>query len=142
MDGTLLDLRFDNHFWKEYVPLKYAEKTGFPIEYAKSQLAPRFKSKEGTLDWYCLDYWSTELELDIVGLKSELAQMIAVLPHAYEFLQKIHSSPQRVLLVTNAHRDSLDLKMEITGLLSFFDDVISSHDFKVPKETPRILGET
>lgn len=22
MDGTLLDLNFDNHFWKEFVPLK------------------------------------------------------------------------------------------------------------------------
>ena len=27
MDGTILDLHFDNYFWKEYVPQKYAEKT-------------------------------------------------------------------------------------------------------------------
>jgi len=136
MDGTLLDLRFDNHFWKEYVPLKYAERQGLPVDEAKEQLVPIFKSKEGTLDWYCLDYWSNELELDIVGLKSELAEMIAVLPHVSEFLEKIQSSPQRVLLVTNAHRGSLDLKMEKTGLLSFFDEVVSSHDYKLPKEHP------
>ena len=91
MDGTLLDLRFDNHFWKEYVPLKYAERQGLPVDEAKEQLVPIFKSKEGTLDWYCLDYWSNELELDIVGLKSELAEMIAVLPHVSEFLEKIQS---------------------------------------------------
>ena len=100
MDGTLLDLRFDNHFWKEYVPLKFAEKEGLSIEHAKAHLMPRFKSKEGTLDWYCLDYWSKELALDIVGLKLELAELIAVLPHVSEFLEKIKRSSQRVVLVT------------------------------------------
>jgi 5'-nucleotidase len=134
MDGTLLDLRFDNHFWKEFVPLKFAEKEGLSVEHAKAHLIPRFKSKEGTLDWYCLDYWSDSLQLDIAGLKAELAELIAVLPHVNEFLEKIKQSPQRVLLVTNAHRDSLDLKMEKTGLQPFFDGLVSSHDFGLPKE--------
>lgn len=134
MDGTLLDLRFDNHFWKEFVPLKFAEKQGWSVEVAKAHLVPRFKSIEGTLDWYCLDYWSENLQLDIVALKAELADLIAVLPHANEFLEKIQRSSQRVLLVTNAHRDSLDLKMEKTGLQPFFDALVSSHDFGVPKE--------
>ncbi len=134
MDGTLLDLRFDNHFWKEFVPLKFAEKEGLSVDDAKTHLIPRFKSKEGTLDWYCLDFWSDNLQLDIAGLKAELAELIAVLPHVSEFLEKIKHSPQRVLLVTNAHRDSLDLKMEKTGLLPFFDGLVSSHDFGLPKE--------
>jgi 5'-nucleotidase len=134
MDGTLLDLRFDNHFWKEFVPLKFAEKEGLSVEHAKAHLIPRFKSKEGSLDWYCLDFWSENLQLDIAGLKAELAELIAVLPHVSEFLEKIKQSPQRVLLVTNAHRDSLELKMEKTGLQPFFDDLVSSHDFGLPKE--------
>ncbi|MEQ1740120.1 MAG: GMP/IMP nucleotidase [Methyloglobulus sp.] len=134
MDGTLLDLRFDNHFWKEFVPLKFAEKEGLSVEHAKAQLIPRFKSKEGTLDWYCLDYWSDNLQLDIAGLKAELAELIAILPHVNEFLEKIKQSSQRVLLVTNAHRDSLELKMEKTGLQPFFDGLVSSHDFGLPKE--------
>ena len=25
MDGTLLDLHFDNHFWQTFVPLRYAQ---------------------------------------------------------------------------------------------------------------------
>ena len=25
MDGTLLDLHFDNHFWQTHVPRRYAE---------------------------------------------------------------------------------------------------------------------
>jgi HAD superfamily hydrolase (TIGR01509 family) len=134
MDGTLLDLHFDNHFWKEFVPLKFSEKHGLSVTTAKQQLEPRFKSMEGKLEWYCLDFWSDNLQLDIVGLKVELSSLIALLPHVREFLEKIHLSPQKVLLVTNAHRSSLGLKMEKTCLQTFFDGIISSHDIGVPKE--------
>ncbi len=134
MDGTLLDLNFDNHFWKEFVPLKFAEKQGLPIAVAKQQLEPRFKSMEGQLEWYCLDYWSEVLALDIAGLKAEISGLIAVLPHVAEFLEKIHRSPKKVYLVTNAHRGSLGLKMEKTCLQSFFDGIISAHDLGFPKE--------
>ncbi|HEY8036048.1 MAG TPA: GMP/IMP nucleotidase [Methylobacter sp.] len=134
MDGTLLDLNFDNHFWKEFVPLKFAEKQGLSIDAAKLQLEPRFKSMEGKLEWYCLDYWSDALALDIAGLKAEISGLISVLPHVTEFLEKVHRSPKKVYLVTNAHRDSLGLKMEKTCLQGFFDGIISSHDLGFPKE--------
>lgn len=134
MDGTLLDLNFDNHFWKEFVPLKFAQEKGISVVAAKQQLEPQFKSMEGKLEWYCLDYWSNVLQLDIAGLKAEISGLISVLPHVTEFLEKLQQSPQKVLLVTNAHRDSLDLKMEKTCLHQFFDGIISSHDFGVPKE--------
>jgi putative hydrolase of the HAD superfamily len=134
MDGTLLDLNFDNHFWKEFVPLKFARLKGISIDLAKQALEPRFKSMEGSLEWYCLDYWSNALELDIAGLKAEISGLIAVLPHVTEFLEKLQQSSQRVVLVTNAHRDSLGLKMEKTCLQPFFDEIISSHDLGFPKE--------
>ena len=134
MDGTLLDLNFDNHFWKEFVPLKYAQQKALTVDSAKQALEPQFKSMEGTLEWYCLDYWSEVLQLDIAGLKAEISGLIAVLPHVTEFLEKLQQSSQRVLLVTNAHRDSLGLKMGKTCLQPFFDGIISSHDLGFPKE--------
>ena len=134
MDGTLLDLNFDNHFWKEFVPLKFAEQQNLSVLEAKQQLQPRFKSMEGKLEWYCLDYWSEALQLDIAGLKAEISELIIVLPHVTEFLTKIQQTSKKVLLVTNAHRDSLDLKMEKTCLQVFFDDIISSHDLGFAKE--------
>ncbi len=136
MDGTLLDLNFDNHFWQEFVPLNFAKKQGLSIELAKLQLQPQFKSMEGKLEWYCLDYWSDVLELDIAGLKAEISELIVVLPHVTEFLEKIHQSSKKVYLVTNAHRDSLNLKMEKTCLQVFFDEIISSHDLGFAKEHP------
>ena len=140
MDGTLLDLNFDNHFWKEFVPLKFAQQNGLSIISAKQQLEPQFKSMEGKLEWYCLDYWSHVLQLDIAGLKAEISGLISVLPHVTEFLEKLQQSSKKVLLVTNAHRGSLGLKMEKTCLQPFFDDIISSHDLGVPKEHAGFWG--
>jgi len=134
MDGTLLDLNFDNHFWLEFVPLRYAEKNNLTIEQAKEKLMPQFKQMEGKLEWYCLDYWSTELKLDIAGLKAEISGLIAVLPHVVDFLEAVQKSSRKLILVTNAHRDSLDLKMEKTCLHPLFDHIISSHDYQSPKE--------
>jgi len=134
MDGTLLDLNFDNHFWKEFVPLKYARQHGINLALAKQQLQPQFKSMEGKLEWYCLDYWSAALQLDIAGLKAEISGLIAVMPHVTEFLERLQQTSKKVLLVTNAHRDSLGLKMEKTCLQPFFDGIISSHDLGLPKE--------
>ena len=134
MDGTLLDLNFDNHFWQEFVPLRYADLHGMALDEAKRELSPRFKAMEGRLEWYCLDYWSDELKLNIAGLKQELAGLIAVHPHVIEFLDAVRGGRRRLLLVTNAHRDSLSLKMEKTCLHEFFDDIISSHDFGLAKE--------
>ncbi len=134
MDGTLLDLNFDNHFWKEFVPQKYAELHNLTLQESKNHLVPMFKSMEGKREWYCLDYWSDALNLDIVGLKQEISELIAVLPHVVEFLDALKSSPKRVMLVTNAHQGSLGLKMQKTRLSHFFDRIICSHDFGMAKE--------
>ena len=136
MDGTLLDLHFDNHFWLEYVPQRYAEKQGLDFATARSQLLERYKSREGTLEWYCVDHWSQELGLDIVLLKEEVEHLLAVHPHVIDFLDQLMCSGKRRGLVTNAHQKTLVFKMERTRLAGFFDRVISSHELGLPKEHP------
>ena len=69
MDGTVLDLRFDNFFWLEEVPRHYAERHGLEAGTALAELQPRLDAVRGTLDWYCVDYWSRQLALDVVALK-------------------------------------------------------------------------
>jgi 5'-nucleotidase len=136
MDGTLLDLNFDNHFWLDFVPARYAEQHGLSVAAAMQRLMPRFKSMEGRLEWYCLDYWSAQLHLDMAGLKAELSGLIAVLPHAVDFLEFLRTLPVRVVLATNAHPKSLGLKLERSCLGEFFDRIVSSHAFGHPKESP------
>jgi putative hydrolase of the HAD superfamily len=137
MDGTLLDLHFDNHFWREHVPLRYAELHGLDIEVAKAELMPRFKSVEGTMDWYCVDYWTRELGLDIAFLKQEINHLIAVHDHVIDFLRRTREVGKRVVLLTNAHSRSLDLKMEVTGLGEALDALVCAHDIGFPKEDRR-----
>jgi len=134
MDGTLLDLHFDNHFWREHVPLRFAEKNGLDIDAARGQLFPRFASAEGTLDWYSVDYWSRELDLDIAELKKEVNHLIAVHPHVVEFLDQLRTAGKRIVLVTNAHGKSVDIKFECTQIGGHFDSVVCSHDIGLPKE--------
>src|SRR5580698_6658275 len=69
MDGTLLDLRFDNWFWQEHVPAQFATARGLREDEVRAYLEPKFHARRGTLDWYCIDYWSRELGLDIPALK-------------------------------------------------------------------------
>ena len=135
MDGTLLDLHFDNHFWLEHVPLRFGERHGLSPSEALDALMPRFREKEGTLEWYCLDHWSKELDMDILALKREVEHLIQVLPGAEAALQALRALGKRLVLVTNAHADALGLKMERTRLEGYFDRIISSHDFGAPKET-------
>jgi putative hydrolase of the HAD superfamily len=136
MDGTLLDLRYDNHFWLEHVPRRYAEARGLPLAAARAELLERYRRAEGTLDWYCVDYWSRELGLDIPLLKEEVDHLIAVHPHVIGFLEAVRVPPRRSLLVTNAHGASIGIKFRRTPLAAHFDRVVSAHDLGVPKEDP------
>ena len=134
MDGTLLDLHFDNHFWMEHLPRVYAEKQQITLEASFTQLSDRFHSGRGTLEWYCLDHWSEQLGMDIPAMKRELQHMIRLRPFALEFLKKLHRSHRDVVMVTNAHRKTLEIKMDNVDITGWFDRVVVSHDLQAPKE--------
>ena len=136
MDGTVLDLRFDNLFWLELLPRRWGESRGLDHAAAMAQLRPRFEARRGTLEWYCVDHWSDELGIDIPRLKQELRHEIRYLDGAAEFLDLLRASRKRVLLTTNAHPLSLQVKDAQTQLSRHFDELVTSHEFGVPKEHP------
>ncbi|RMG33808.1 MAG: GMP/IMP nucleotidase [Gammaproteobacteria bacterium] len=136
MDGTLLDLHFDNHFWLEFVPARYAARHGLTFDEARRECLARYEKVAGTLAWYSIDHWTEELGLDIALLKEEVDHLIQVLPHVTEFLDLLGRAGKRRVLVTNAHQKSLALKMERTQLHHRLDALISAHDIGLAKETP------
>lgn len=136
MDGTVLDLNFDNRFWQEHLPQRYADTHGVDRDAAEARLRPIFEHNRGQLEWYCVDFWSRELALDVAALKHELADLICPLPGAIDFLDAVTTSGRELWLATNAHRASLDLKMQRTGLRARFTHIVSSHDLGYPKEHP------
>jgi HAD superfamily hydrolase (TIGR01509 family) len=141
MDGTLLDLHFDNHFWQEVIPRRYAADRGLDVVTAKQVLTPIFRRNEGTLNWYCLDFWTRELNIDIALLKQDVAHLIAVHPNVMAFLTALRSAGKHSILVTNAHPKSLALKLEHTRLGTHLDAIISAHDIGHPKEEPAFWGQ-
>ena len=134
LDGTLLDLHYDNHFWKEYVPQCFAEKHQLELTEAHKQLKQKYTEVYGSLKWYSVDYWSQELDLDIGALKQSVHHKIAVRPYVEEFLEALHMAGKRVVLVTNAHPVSIEVKMHKTRLDRFFNHIITSHELHAPKE--------
>lgn len=135
MDGTLLDLHYDNHFWMEHLPLRYAEANGISVAEAQAQVIRMTDELRGTLDWYCLHYWSDALQLDVPAIYREIESRIALRPHTGNFLRSLREMNKRALLVTNAHPDGLQHKLEITGIDQWLDDIVSSHTLGHAKES-------
>ena len=134
MDGTILDLSFDNYFWREMVPRCLARASGRPYASVREEVFARYAGKVGTLEWYCLDYWTAALGLDLRALKDASSQRIRFLPGAREFLQAAVASGRRLVLVTNAHHVTLEIKRGVAGLDRFFHACVSSHEFGHAKE--------
>ncbi|MEX2131638.1 MAG: GMP/IMP nucleotidase [Pseudohongiellaceae bacterium] len=134
MDGTLLDLHFDNYFWQQYLPQVWAQNLGVPFEQARVLLESKYAVLRGTLDWYCLDYWARELQMEITPLKQAVKHKIAIRPGVTDLLLRLRQHDKRILLITNAHPASLSLKMQVTGIDIHFDNTISAHDLRMAKE--------
>ncbi len=136
MDGTLLDKYFDDYFWETYVPEVYANKNGITVAEAGRELLAKYKSREGTLAWTDLDFWSNELDLDIPNLKTQVDHLIAVHPYVIDFLEYCHKIGKVTCLVTNAHSKTLEIKMAKTALRGYFDKIVCSMEVGLAKEDP------
>ena len=134
LDGTLLDLNFDLHFWLEYLPEVYSEKHNISHKQAKDILLPMLNAVKGKLDWYCIDFWQEKLDLDIMKLKNNISHLIKVHPNVKRFLTLARKHDKQIYLITNAHRKTIKLKMSVTQLQDYFDGIVSSHDFGVAKQ--------
>ncbi|RJQ55023.1 MAG: haloacid dehalogenase [Nitrospiraceae bacterium] len=136
MDGTLLDLYFDDYFWGHLVPEKYAEKHNMTFGAAKEYLYGTYKSHEKTLNWCDIDFWSKELHLDIPALKEQIRHLIEVHPHVIDFLKMMRRHRKKIFLLTNAHFKTVKIKFNKTQIGKYFDDVLCSFDVGHPKEFP------
>lgn len=134
MDGTLLDLHFDNYFWLDYLPSYLANLNAIPLSQCKKELEQLSNQVVGTLDWYCLDYWSEKLDVDIPKIKLNVSDKIAFRPNTLEFLKSLILREKRVILATNAHPKTLELKLMRADFRNYFNNISSSHDIGFPKE--------
>ncbi len=136
MDGTLLDRHFDNFFFEEALPRRYAETLGKDYAESKQQLMRMYRAVEGRLEWADLNHWTRTLGLDVVALSREWAHLIGYLPDAVEFLGRLRSMKKRVTLVTNAHPGGIEIKTGRTGLDRHVDRIVGAFDLGCLKMQP------
>ncbi len=136
MDGTLLDRHFDNFFFEEALPRRYAEKHGLePVE-AREKLLALYRNVEGELNWTDLHYWTKTLGIDVVAMTKELDHMIGFLPHAEDLLRHLQAKGKRVSLVTNAHTAGVAIKVEKTGLDKHVHRIVDAFEVGYLKMRP------
>lgn len=138
MDGTLLDLHFDNHFFLDVVPKAHAKRQGLTLEAARADILARYEAVMGQIEWYCLDYWQEQLQLPIMELKREVQHLISVRDDVPEFLDALRKSGKQLILLTNAHPNSLSLKIERTQFDQYLDKLVSTHEYGVSKESQEL----
>lgn len=138
MDGTLLDLRFDHHFWLRHVPSELARLENISEQQAQQQMLSHYNKVKGTLEWYCIDYWNKQTNIDIRQLNIDHADTIAMRPDVPAFLQALKQRNIQRVLLTNAHPDSLAIKIDRTGLDQHLDHIYSTHQFGHCKESIKL----
>ncbi|MEM7389742.1 MAG: GMP/IMP nucleotidase [Pseudomonadota bacterium] len=134
MDGTLLDLHYDNYFWLTVIPEQYARKHKISLDAAKADILHRYQQVHGQINWYCLDYWQHQLDLPIMALKREIQHLIRIREDVPPFLTELRKAGKQLIMLTNAHPDCAMLKFEHTAIDNYLDGVISTHQYGVSKE--------
>ena len=134
MDGTLLDLNYDSHFWFTHQPKRYAEIHGGDIDQVRMELHRQIMAQKGSQQWYDLTFWSDALNVDISALKRETQHLIKTLPYTHQFLDKMQAMGKQLYIVTNAHADGVEIKLGQTDIARYFKRIVIAFEYSQPKE--------
>ncbi len=137
MDGTLLDKHFDDYFWEVYLPEHYSLLHDMPVDKAAQELLARYRQAENSLQWSDIAHWSQELQMNIPELKLRISHLIAVHPHVPDFLAFCRRLGKRLYLVTNAHPQTLDIKLNKADIGPWFDRLVCADEVGFAKEEPQ-----
>lgn len=135
MDGVILDNTYDNNFWQNQIPGVISKNKNISFEDAKRLAVQIFNYKKNTKDWYDVDYWSNMLNVDIEAEKRSSISFDRI--QLYEGVTKTLNKLKdnfRLILITNAHRKTLNIKLEKYDLSPYFENMICAHELHYVKE--------
>jgi len=136
VDGTLLDRHFDNFFFEEELPRRYAAKHGLMVEEARERLLAMYRAVEGELDWTDLNYWTKTLDIDVVALTKEFDYLIALHPDSLDFLRHLRAQRKRIYLLTSAHAAGVEIKVAKTRIDRYVDRIVNAFEVGYLKMRP------
>ena len=101
MDGTLLDLSYDNYFWHEHIPALYSKKNGITAKEGKRIFEKLYKNKQNTMEWYSISYCSKVLKIDLELEILKTKNQIKVFAGTIDLLIKLKRHKIKICLLTN-----------------------------------------
>lgn len=144
MDGTIADMNFDKILWFEEIPKLYAQKNKLSFEKAKEACFKEYcKIGEEDLRWYDVKYWLEHFELkkEWQNLLNDLKHHIKLYPESKEIIKEL-SKEHKLIIISNAPREFLNLKIEVESINDYFDRIFSiTSDFKTVKKKEDIYKE-
>jgi HAD superfamily hydrolase (TIGR01549 family) len=139
LDGTITDGSFADSVWLEGIPRYYAEKEEISVEEAKTEVKKQYDEMGKTkLEWYDPNFWIKKFDLDISPKEvlDSFKNKIRIFPEAPKILQDLKKKGLRLIVISNAHREFVDLQLTETRIAKYFDHVFSaSSDFGLIKNT-------
>ena len=104
MDGTLLDLVYDNTLWNSVLPERFSETHSLSLEIARDHLFSHMTERQGELEFYCLDYWAEFTSLDVVATLGRIRRWLGC--HSAEELNcaEYDRSPRHEVCATGSSR--------------------------------------
>jgi len=139
LDGTLSDYRFVDSVWFEGIPQLYSVEKGVPFEDAKKVVKREYdKVGKERLEWYDLHYWIRKFDLNVAPqeLLRSFEYRIEIYPEVPKVLGELKQMGFRLIIVTNARREFVELELRKTEIENYFDRVFSStSDFGLVKKT-------
>jgi putative hydrolase of the HAD superfamily len=122
--------------FEEELPRRYAALHSLSFEESRGRLMAMYRSVEGELAWTDLNYWTRQVDIDVVAMHKELDHMIGFLPGAEEFLRHLQQLGKRATIITNAHSTGVSVKISKTGLDRYVDRVVDAFEVGYLKMRP------
>ncbi len=142
LDGTLFDNKFVDSVWLEEIPRLYSVKNRISVDDAKRIVKSEYDSVgNDRLEWYDIHYWTGKFGFNVKAaeLLRSLEHKIETYPEVPTVLEQLRQRGFRLVVVTNARREFVELELEKVDMQDSFDRVFSStSDFGLVKNTVRL----
>ena len=134
MDGTLLDLAYDDFIWNELLPQRHASHHHCSLEQSQTELTSFYHDYKHTLNWYSSQFWSNKVGIDVLAMQIEFQHKVAKRGGCIELLEFLKAEGYPCWLATNADCKGLEFKLKAMQMSHYFDVIVSSESIGYEKE--------
>ncbi|MCX7965681.1 MAG: HAD family hydrolase [Syntrophorhabdaceae bacterium] len=137
LDGTLVSAKYGDMVWNHGIPEEYAKKYSISFDEAKEKVINEYKTMgDSHILWYDITYWLDRfgLSIDARELLDRYESYIVTADKIKEGLEGLKKR-YNLIVASNAARIFVEKELEYTGLMPFFQNVISATtDFGIVKK--------